>query len=303
MEQLVAKQTGRNEYETKRFIIKKFNESRLDPVQELQRINEEPVPEFDAEVLARLKAQFPGSPAQAYMHSRGFEDSTLDFFNVGYSVANDDRPYDAVTVPVYDHNDKPVGMVGRSLEGKQFKNSKKLPRNRVLYNLNNAKRYGDTLIVVESTFDVLACHQAGYPHTAAVLGGYLSPNHFDLIDRHFNKVVIFTDPGDTPERKMACRTHTNGCPDTCINTIKYCMKCKLPDCRGHKAGEELGFKIVAGLRHKYVLWACYDPGYGILVPEGCKDATDMVRQPKKIAQCIDNAITTLEYTDLQGEQQ
>lgn len=187
-----------NDFEALRFIINHAPASHgnleKEVAHELKDVDEfAPFPES---LVQSLHEALPGSPGMEYMLGRGFRPATLDDFNVGYSVKQE-----MVTVPVYAHNDILVGQVGRSIEGKHFKNSTKLPGSRVVFNLNNAKRLSPTVIIVESIFDAMRVHQAGHPNVVATLGGYMSPFKMQLINRYFDKVIIMTD-ADEPGRKL-----------------------------------------------------------------------------------------------------
>ncbi len=155
---------------------------------------------FDPEILGRLADDLftkHGAPGVEYMHGRKFVDDTLRSFAVGYSIKNK-----MITVPVYSHTSIPVGIVGRSIEGKRFKNSPGLPGTRVFFNLQRAMRQSSTVIVVESAFDAMRVHQSGYPNVVASLGGYISPQKMGLLNRYFDRLIIATDADDAG-RKLA----------------------------------------------------------------------------------------------------
>lgn len=83
-------------------------------------------------------------------------------FDLGYS-----KNMDMVTVPVHSPDGTPIGLVGRSIKGKSFKNSTNLPKSKTLFNIHRAKKIGDHVIVVESSFDAIRVHQAGFPNVVA----------------------------------------------------------------------------------------------------------------------------------------
>ncbi len=70
------------------------------------------------------------------------------YFELGYS-----ENMGMVTVPVHSPDGMAIGIVGRSIEGKAFKNSTNLPKSKTLFNIHRAKKIGDQVIVVESSFD------------------------------------------------------------------------------------------------------------------------------------------------------
>jgi DNA primase len=83
------------------------------------------------------------------------------------------------------------GFVGRSIEGKEFKNTHGNWRSQTLFNLHRAKRY-DTVYVVESNFDAIRLDQCGVP-AVATLGGYVSKKQTELLTKHFNTVIVVAD--------------------------------------------------------------------------------------------------------------
>jgi DNA primase len=135
----------------------------------------------------------------------------------------------------------PIGIVGRSIEGKSFKNSTSLPKSKTLFNIHRAKKIGDQVIVCESNFDAIRIHQAGFPNVVATLGGFLSNDQQSLLNRYFNKIIIMTDADD--------------------------------------AGRELGKSISSKLKNKDISWASY--GYKEIYPNGSKDAGDLTEDDIK----------------------
>lgn len=225
------------------------------------------------EVIARMVKEFWETPdAIQYMKGRDFEEDTLRHFEIGYSSVKD-----LLAVPMHDPKGEfPVGVVGRSLKDKKFKNSQKLPTSKTLWNFHRAKRHGETVILTEASFDAMRVHQAGYPNVVACLGGNFSAYHFDQLDRTFNTIIIMTDFDKLQFYK--------GC--------KKCEKRSLSVCGGHNPGRDLGSLVASGLNRKRVLWASY--GHQQVYPEGAKDAGDMSDDQIRI--CIKNAVTNLEYS-------
>lgn len=156
-------------------------------VQDLPDIEEEEIPLFDQTIIDTFEEWFPDSEGEKYLQGRGFEKEVCYRYHIGY-----DPHRRMITVPVYDEHARPVGLVGRSIEGKRFKNSDGLPKGKVLYNLQNAKRYS-SVIVVESSLDVLRLDQAGFPNAVAMLGGSVSASHERLLNMYFSKLFVFTD--------------------------------------------------------------------------------------------------------------
>jgi DNA primase len=231
--ELVKRTMHKNDFESMRFISSKETEA-LENFEELlnDAISETPVfEEFPHETLVKLNDDLVTEwKAQKYFESRGIKMESGKYFNLGYS-----KNMDMVTVPVHSPDGMPIGIVGRSIEGKSFKNSTNLPKSKTLFNVHRAKKIGDHVIVVESSFDAIRIHQAGFPNVVATLGGFLSTEQHHLLNRYFNRITIMTD--------------------------------------SDLAGRELGLSIANKLRMKDILWSSC--GYGKIYPHDAKDAGDM----------------------------
>lgn len=275
---LVRNVTGKNQFGALRFILKKGSESKRDDLGVIQKAfaEELEVKLFPQDVVDRAKEDFwKSEKAKEYMFGRGFDAVTLEDFDIGYSKARD-----MIITPMYNIRSQPVGVIGRGIDRKVFKNSSGLPRNSNLFNLNNAKKTGGSVIIVESAFDAMMVHQSGYNNVVAILGGNCSQKHFSLIEKHFDNVIIMTDFDD-----KETNTYRN---------CKSCRKVGYEVCMGHNPGRELGRSIFAGLRSITVSWAYY--GDGVVYPNGAKDACDIGSD--LIPRCIKNAISTFEYDQL-----
>jgi DNA primase len=231
--ELVKRTMHKNDFESMRFISSKETEA-LENFDELlsDALSEAPMfEEFSQETLVKLNDDLVTEwKAQKYFESRGIKMESGKYFNLGYS-----KNMDMVTVPVHSPDGMPIGIVGRSIEGKSFKNSTNLPKSKTLFNVHRAKKIGDHVIVVESSFDAIRIHQAGFPNVVATLGGFLSTEQHHLLNRYFNRITIMTD--------------------------------------SDLAGRELGLSIANKLRMKDILWSSC--GYGKIYPHDAKDAGDM----------------------------
>lgn len=230
---IVKRLTERNEFEAIRFIKVKEIENDIDFEDTLSSVLEDKPDfiEFSQETLDRLHADLAGNKdAKDYFESRGINEESMKHFALGYSSA-----MNMVITPVHSPDGMPVGLVGRSISEKRFKNSSGLPKNKTMFNLHRAKKLGGIVIVVESNFDAIRVHQAGFPNVVATLGGHISNDNINLLNKYFTKIIIMTDSDE--------------------------------------AGRSLGKNIASKLRNKEVLWAMYDDE--ILYPHGAKDVGDM----------------------------
>ena len=237
--ELVKRTMHKNDFESMRFISSKETEA-LENFDEIlnEAMSDTPMfEEFPQETLVKLNDDLVTEwKAQKYFESRGINMASGKYFNLGYS-----KNMDMVTVPVHSPDGIPIGIVGRSIEGKSFKNSTNLPKSKTLFNVHRAKKIGDHVIVVESSFDAIRIHQAGFPNVVATLGGFLSTEQHHLLNRYFNRITIMTD--------------------------------------ADLAGRELGLSIANKLRMKDILWSSYS--YGKIYPHDAKDAGDMTDEEIK----------------------
>jgi DNA primase len=104
-----------------------------------------------------------------------------------------------------------------------------------MFNLHRAKREGGTIIVVESSFDVIRLWQAGFPNAVATLGGSISDININHLNKYASTIIIMTD--------------------------------------NDAAGKALGNTIAGKLRNKNVLWARYDSL--VTYPHDAKDVGDL----------------------------
>jgi DNA primase len=231
--ELVKRVLHKNDFEALRFIASQETEA-LDNFDEMISSMLQDTPEFEEfpqETLDRLHSDLAvNKNAKDYLESRGINKDSMKYFSLGYS-----NSMNMVVTPVHSPLGIPIGIVGRSIEGKAFKNSTNLPKSKTLFNVHRAKKIGEQVIIVESNFDAIRIHQAGFPNVVATLGGFLSPDQQAILNRYFNKIIIMTDSDN--------------------------------------AGRELGLSIANKLKMKDILWASYE--YGKIYPHDAKDAGDM----------------------------
>ena len=237
--ELVRRVLHKNDFEAIRFIAAQETEI-LNNFDELMAGIFEDKPDFEEfsnETLNKLhKDLLDSNEAKAYFKSRGIELDSINYFELGYS-----KNMNMVTVPVHSPDGTPIGIVGRSIQGKTFKNSTNLPKSKTLFNVHRAKKIGNHVIIVESSFDAIRVHQAGFPNVVATLGGFLSTEQHGILNRYFNKITIMTD--------------------------------------ADLAGRELGLSVANRLKNKDLLWASYE--YGKIYPHDAKDAGDMTDEEIK----------------------
>jgi DNA primase len=121
-----------------------------------------------------------------YYNGRLITEASVKKFNLGYS-----EKQDMVTIPVHSPDGIPVGFVGRSVEGKDFKNTPGLPKSKVLFNLHRVKT-SSKVYVVESSFDAIRLDQVGFP-AVATLGANVSNIQTELLQKYFNNIIVLAD--------------------------------------------------------------------------------------------------------------
>lgn len=180
-----------------------------------------------------LRSDDAAGQARGYLRSRGYGSEVVDHFKVGYSpdtvealtkelTAGGVNPQTLVDTglsrrgrggslfdyfrgrlmfPIYDLRGDPVGFGARKLtgEGPKYLNSPETrlyQKARLLYGLNWARtaigRQGRA-VVVEGYTDVIGLQQAGVEEAVATCGTALGEDHFDLLRRFTEKVILAFD--------------------------------------------------------------------------------------------------------------
>jgi DNA primase len=138
------------------------------------------------------------------LRTEGIKDSTM----MGSGLAKRGRGgklfdvfRDRLLFPIHDLRGDPVGFGGRTLSerGPKYLNSadsRIYQKSRLLYGLNRAKgeiARTQEAVVVEGYFDVIAVNQAGVDTAVATCGTALGEDHFDLLRRFTDRVVLVFD--------------------------------------------------------------------------------------------------------------
>ena len=185
--ELVMHASGRTYFEAIRFIKSKEQENNLE-IEINKKLYEKPdyVP-YDELIIKRLNNQMMDSDrAKDYMLYRKITQDSIIKFALGYS-----EKQDMVTVPVHTADGIAVGFVGRSIEGKDFKNTPGLPKSKTLFNLHRVKT-ASRVYVVESSFDAIRLDQVGFP-AVATLGANVSNTQVELLQKYFNDIIVIAD--------------------------------------------------------------------------------------------------------------
>lgn len=183
----VCDNTNRTYFEAIRFITGKAKNVDIESVVNKALVSVPDYKPFDELTIKRLNVQAIDSPrAMSYYERRRINKDSIVKFKLGYS-----EKQDMVTVPVHAPDGLVVGFVGRSIEGKEFKNTPGLPKAKLLFNLHRTKS-SNKVYVVESSFDAIRLDQVGLP-AVATLGANVSHTQIELLQKYFNNIIIIAD--------------------------------------------------------------------------------------------------------------
>lgn len=185
--ELVMHFSNRTYFESVRFI--KSREVETDILSEVNSklIEKEEWTEFDTSIVERLHEQaLVSERAKEYFIKRNITKESVIKFKLGYSETQD-----MICIPIQNNDGLCVGFVGRSIEGKEFKNTPKLPKSKVLFNLNRVKT-ASSIYVVESSFDAIRLDQVGIS-AVATLGANVSSKQIELLSKYFDDICIIAD--------------------------------------------------------------------------------------------------------------
>lgn len=184
---LVMNQSGRTYFQAVRFI--KSQEQDIDLQVQIENAlkQKEVYTEYPQQEVDRLyEAATASERALSYYEGRKITRASVDKFKLGYSELRD-----MVTIPVHSPDSLLLGFVGRSVEGKDFKNTPGLPKGKTLFNLNRVKS-SKNVYVVESSFDAIRLDQCGFA-AVATLGSNVSNFQIDLLKKYFNDIIVIAD--------------------------------------------------------------------------------------------------------------
>ena len=185
--ELIMHMSGRTYFESVRFIKSKEQTNNLEQDINKALYVKPDYLQFDELMLKRLNLQAIGSPrALRYFDSRLINELSIKKFMLGFS-----EKQDMVTIPIHSPDGMAVGFVGRSIEGKEFKNTPGLPKAKTLFNLHRVK-IADKVYVVESSFDAIRLDQVGFP-AVATLGANVSNMQVELLQKYFNNIIVIAD--------------------------------------------------------------------------------------------------------------
>jgi DNA primase len=183
--------TKKSYFESLRFIKSQETESDILDVVNKTLFKQPDFVPYDELLIRRLHSQALDSPrAMRYYEGRRISENSVKKFLLGYSDNQD-----MVTIPIMSPDGSMfIGFVARSLEGKEFRNTPKLPKSKTLFNISRARNF-DVVYVVESSFDAIRLDQNGIP-AVATLGATVSSTQCELLKKYFNNVIVVGDNDD-----------------------------------------------------------------------------------------------------------
>lgn len=185
--EFVMHNSARTYFESVRFIKSKELEGNFDQDIAKKLVDKPVYVQYDQVLIKRLNQQALESPrAMRYYSGRLITEDSIKKFALGFS-----EKQDMVTIPVHSPDGMEIGFVGRSIEGKEFKNTPGLPKSKTLFNLHRVKT-ASKVYVVESSFDAIRLDQCGFP-AVATLGANVSNIQTDLLQKYFNNVIVIAD--------------------------------------------------------------------------------------------------------------
>jgi DNA primase len=177
--------SGRTYFEAARYIKSKETASSLQDDIDKKLDKKPDFVQFDEVVVKRLNVAALESPIR-YYQGRLITKESVKKFSLGYS-----ENQDMVTIPAHTQDGMLVGFIGRSVEGKVFKNTPGLPKSKILFNLHRVKS-SRTVYVVESSFDAIRLDQCGMP-AVATLGASVNGTQIELLQKYFNDIIVIAD--------------------------------------------------------------------------------------------------------------
>jgi DNA primase len=185
--ELVMHISQRSYFEAARYIKSKEKQTNIADEISDKLVDRPDYLQFDELLIQRLNKQALDSPrAISYYNGRRITEDSVRKFSLGYSEKRD-----MVTIPVHSPDGMAIGFVGRSVEGKEFKNTPGMPKSKTLFNLHRNKS-SSKIYVVESSFDAIRLEQVGFP-AVATLGANISNIQVELLRKYFNNIIIIAD--------------------------------------------------------------------------------------------------------------
>lgn len=140
-------------------------------------------------ILAPFKS---GKETYQYFFDRGFDKKDLKKYMIGRDIKEE-----TVTIPIFWEDNSLAGVIGRYIDPDRPKNSRfkiyDFKRSSLIYPLDKVETVYDTLILVESCFDVIMLNKWGFPNAIATMTNKVSKEQADQILDRCSKLIVLCD--------------------------------------------------------------------------------------------------------------
>lgn len=133
-----------------------------------------------------------GKETYQYFFDRGFDADDMKEYMIGR-----DTEARTVTIPAFYEDGVLAGIIGRYIDPNRPKNMRykvySFPKNGLIYPADKLKVVGDTIIGLESMFDVMLLRKWGHPNALALMGMEMSDEQADYIASKCSKFIDLFD--------------------------------------------------------------------------------------------------------------
>ena len=133
-----------------------------------------------------------GKETYKYFYDRGFDKEDVKEFMIGRDLKSK-----TVTIPIFNLEDKLVGVIGRYISKNRKHNERykiySFERGKLTYPLNKFEPINDTMIIVEGSFDAIRMHKIGYKNTQAIMSNNMTVEQANLIADLVDTVIYIGD--------------------------------------------------------------------------------------------------------------
>lgn len=133
-----------------------------------------------------------GKETYQYFFDRGFDKEDMKKFMIGRDLESE-----TITIPAFWEDGTLAGIIGRYIDPNRPKNSRfkiySFPKGSLIYPLDKLEVVNDTIIGLESMFDVIKLHKWGFPNAIAMMGDGMSIQQADQISRRCRVFIDLFD--------------------------------------------------------------------------------------------------------------
>ena len=153
------------------------------------KINKSGSKEIPLYTIAPFKS---GKETYKYFYDRGFDKEDVKEFMIGRDLKSK-----TVTIPIFNAEDKLVGVIGRYISKNRKHNERykiySFERGKLTYPLNKFESSNNTMIIVEGSFDAIRMHKIGYKNTQALMSNNMTVEQANLIADLVDTVIYIGD--------------------------------------------------------------------------------------------------------------